>query len=93
VSRYLGGLCSTLSRHEAAAHFEYALELDARMGARPWLAHSQYDCARMLLGCNTPAALQRASDMLGEAKAIYQELGMDAYALKAGACKVEPETR
>jgi tetratricopeptide (TPR) repeat protein len=82
VSRYLGRLCSTLSRHEAATHFECALELNARMGARPWLAHSQYDYAHTLLRRETPAAVQRASDMLGQSRATYHELGMHRHVLK-----------
>ncbi len=41
VARYLGILATTTSRWEdAARHFEDALEMNARMGARPWLAHT-----------------------------------------------------
>ena len=33
----------------AARHFEVALELDARIGAELWLAHTRHDYARLLL--------------------------------------------
>ena len=50
VSRYLGMLAATLERwDDAAGHFEDALAMNERMGARPWLAHTQHDYARMLL--------------------------------------------
>ena len=40
VARYLGILAATTSRWEdAARHFEDALALSARIGARPLLAH------------------------------------------------------
>jgi class 3 adenylate cyclase len=49
ADRYLGLLATLLESWEAAEdHFEAALDLDGRMGARPWLAHNQYAYARML---------------------------------------------
>ena len=49
VARYLGILAATTGRRdEAAAHFEDAIAITARVGARPLLAHAQYDYARML---------------------------------------------
>jgi tetratricopeptide (TPR) repeat protein len=42
VARYLGILATTTGRWDAAAeHFEEAITLNERMGARPWLAHAQ----------------------------------------------------
>ena len=50
LSRYLGALATTLERwDEAAQHFEDALAMNARMEAWPWLAHTQYQYATMLL--------------------------------------------
>jgi tetratricopeptide (TPR) repeat protein len=50
VSRYLGRLAATMERWEdAARHFEDALAMNTRMGARPWLAHTQHEYATMLL--------------------------------------------
>jgi hypothetical protein len=42
AARYLGMLAATMSHWEdAQRHFEDALAMNARMGARPWLAHTQ----------------------------------------------------
>ena len=55
VSRYLGAFAATMGRwDEAAQHFEDALAMNARMGARPWLAHTQHEYATMLLARNQP---------------------------------------
>ena len=49
VSRYLGLLATTLERWEVAARrFEEAMQMHAAMGARPLLARTQADYARML---------------------------------------------
>jgi DNA-binding SARP family transcriptional activator len=48
TSRYLGILASVLTRlDDAARHFEHALAFNERMGARPWLVHTQDDYAGM----------------------------------------------
>ena len=50
LSRYLGALATTLEHwDEAERHFEDALAMNARMEAWPWLAHTQYRYATMLL--------------------------------------------
>ena len=75
VSRYLGLLAATIERwDEAGAHFEHALAMNARMGARPWLAHTQRDYARMLLTSGQSNA--RAVELLAAARESYRELGM-----------------
>lgn len=77
MARYLGILASTMtSWDDAQAHFEDALEANARMGARPWLAHTQDDHAHMLLARDAPGDSQRAELLLAEAVATYRELGM-----------------
>jgi tetratricopeptide (TPR) repeat protein len=49
AGRFLGLLATLLESWQAAEdHFEAALELDKRMHARPWLAHSQHGYAQML---------------------------------------------
>lgn len=83
VSRGLGILAATAGDWEAAArHFELALEMNAEMGARPWLAHTQYDYGRMLLDRGEPDA---ARALLSSAGALAQELGMTALSLKLAA--------
>ena len=44
VSRYLGLLAPLAGREEdAERHFEEALDMNARMGARPWLERTRHD--------------------------------------------------
>jgi DNA-binding SARP family transcriptional activator len=84
VARYLGILATTTLRWETAAgHFEDALEMNARMGARPWHAHSQDDYARMLLARDQPGDKERALQLLAEAVITYRELGMESWAQAA----------
>jgi len=77
VARYVAILASTNSHWEAAArHFEEALEMNARMGARPWLAHAQRDYARMLIARKEPGDREQAQLLLSQALTTYGELGM-----------------
>jgi DNA-binding SARP family transcriptional activator len=74
VARYLGLLAATLEHwDDARTHFDAALEMNERMGARPWLAHTQADYARMLYELG---ATERASSLLAAALSTYRELGM-----------------
>jgi tetratricopeptide (TPR) repeat protein len=68
---------------EAETHFGEALDVNQRVGARPWLAHSQEDYARMLLARSKPADRNMALRLLDDACASYRELGMDAWARRA----------
>ena len=55
ASRYLGMLATTMARwDEAEQHFQEALAMNTRTGARPWLAHTQHDYAAMLLARGQP---------------------------------------
>ena len=84
VARYLGLLMVTMQRwDEAAAHFEDALEVNARIGARPWLAHTQLDYAHILRSRNGPGDAERTQQLLSEAIATYGDLGMQSYAERA----------
>jgi class 3 adenylate cyclase/tetratricopeptide (TPR) repeat protein len=81
VSRGLGILAGTLSRWEdAVRHFELALRMNAELGTRPWLAHTQYDYASMLLARADPGDRERARDLVASAEASARELGMNALA-------------
>jgi hypothetical protein len=60
------------------------------MGARPWLAHTQSDYARMLLARNHAGDRERALELIEDALATYRELGMDDWAQRASACKLAP---
>jgi tetratricopeptide (TPR) repeat protein len=84
ASRYLGILASTMSLwEEAVAHFERALTMNAAMGARPWVAHTLDDYARMLLARDEPGDRERAHELIAQAGASYRELGMPTWAESA----------
>jgi len=77
VSRGLGILAATMGRwSEAVEHFEVALRLNADMGARPWLAHAQYDYARALLRRGELGDRGQATELLTSAMASARALGM-----------------
>jgi tetratricopeptide (TPR) repeat protein len=82
VSRYLGMLASmTACWEDAESHFHSATNMSARIGARPALAHTQEDYARMLLGRDD----KRASELATAAISTYRALGMDIHAARAEA--------
>ena len=84
LARYLGLLATTMRRsEEAELHFEDALEMNAQMGARPWLAHTQHDYARMLLARDGAGDRERAQEFIVAALATYRELSMESYAARA----------
>ncbi len=75
VSRYLGILAACMARFDDAdGHFEDALAMNERMGARPWLAHTQEDYGRALISCGDD---ERGNGLVESAMATYRKLGMD----------------
>jgi len=67
ADRYLGMLAATLGEWERAEqHFERAIVLNRQMEARTWLAHTEYEYARMLL-TRGPAERARAAVLLSHA--------------------------
>jgi hypothetical protein len=77
VSRYLGLVAATRCELVAATrHYEDALAMNARLGARPQVAHSQTDYARMLIERREPGDAERARGLLAGATATADELGM-----------------
>jgi tetratricopeptide (TPR) repeat protein len=84
LARYMGLLAMTGKRwDDAELHFEDALTMNARMGARPWLAHTANDYARMLRARNGRGDRERAQELLEKALATYRDLGMDTSAAAA----------
>jgi DNA-binding NarL/FixJ family response regulator len=72
-------LAATMERWEdAMQHFEDALAMNTRMGARPWLAHTQHQYAVMLLARHQPGDRDQAMSLLHEALATARALGMHA---------------
>jgi tetratricopeptide (TPR) repeat protein len=77
VAHHTARLAAQLELHdEAEAHFELALEMNSRMGARPWFAHTQTDYAQLLLRRSAPGDRAKALMLLGEAERTYEELAM-----------------
>jgi DNA-binding SARP family transcriptional activator len=84
VSRYLGILATTAARwDDAERHFEVALEVNQRIGARPWLAHTHADYARMLSTRDDPGDGERAIGLIRTALESYRGLDMDTFAAEA----------
>ena len=89
ASRGLGLLAASMANWEAAAeHFEEALDINQRIRARPWVAHTQDDFARMLVERDGPGDPERAEQLLDEAIATYRELGMRSYEARATVARV-----
>ncbi|MEE8370341.1 MAG: adenylate/guanylate cyclase domain-containing protein, partial [Dehalococcoidia bacterium] len=100
TSRYLGLLAATMERWEdAEQHFDNALEMNERMGARPFVAHTQHDYADMLLACaqtgarpgDKPGDSEKALELVTQALDTAQELGMKALVEKALALKLQAQ--
>jgi AAA ATPase domain len=74
---YLGILAATERDPErAATHFEAALAANARLGARPALAHTQHEYARLLLSRAHPGDRERAADLRAAALELAEACGM-----------------
>ena len=79
VALYLGMLATTLSRFESAErHFQSALKMTARSGARPWHAHANFRYAEMLANRNNQGDRERAIDLGESALASAKSLAMSA---------------
>jgi tetratricopeptide (TPR) repeat protein len=77
TSRFLGQLASIRAQWDAAeAHFEHALDLNGRMGAIPWLAHTRVQYSRQLLRRGRREDVERAGHLLDEAVAVARQHGM-----------------
>jgi DNA-binding CsgD family transcriptional regulator len=90
TTRYLGLLAATLGRwEEAVRHFEDAMAGNDQIGARPWLAWTQYDYAAALLRrANDERGtmndeLRRARALLEAARRTARELEMPSLAADA----------
>ena len=79
ADRHLGMLAATFGDGDrASAHYERALALNRRMGARTWLAHTAYHYGRALLEAARADARGRAIALLDEAEALAAAVGMPA---------------
>jgi hypothetical protein len=81
VARYLG-LLAPLAGHpqDAESHFEAAIEMNTRMGARPWLALARSELAALLL---ERGEVKRAAALRAAATAGFSELAVPERAAPA----------
>lgn len=85
ASRFLGMLAGTEMRWEdAERHFRHAIEMNARQGAKTWLAHSQFEYARMLGARADAKDRPRIKALLAEALLTARALGLAALEDKIG---------
>jgi hypothetical protein len=92
VSRSLGVLAAKMRRFDdAERHFEAALAMNERMGARPWVAHTRHGLATTLLDRGEAGDRDKALDMLRLALGAYRALGMESWAEKASAFEQPPK--
>jgi len=79
ADRYLGLLAATMGRWpEAQAHFEAALAMNERIGARVPLAHTRHDYAAMLVARGEAGDRERAATLLRASLESAREIGMRA---------------
>ena len=85
VARPLGLLAGALGQTDAAiGHLESAIEMNARMGARPWVAHAEFELGRTLRDAPRGDG-GRAVDALEHALSEYRALGMTPWRERAEA--------
>ena len=77
TSRFLGQLAAVRSNwDDAETHFEHALDMNTRMNATPWLAHTRYEYARMLSRRGNSDDMSRGNELLDQALITAHDLGM-----------------
>ena len=79
ADRFVAMLAATLGDWEVAeARFDAAMDLNRRMGAPTWLAHTAYEYGRMLHTRGREEDAGRAASMLTEAAVLAERIGMPA---------------
>ncbi|HEY7179540.1 MAG TPA: AAA family ATPase [Gaiella sp.] len=77
MDRYLGTTAAVLGEWDRAeAHFEAAIALNTRLGARTWLAHTAFAYAQMLLARGARDDRSHARAQLGVAIGLAQTIGL-----------------
>jgi tetratricopeptide (TPR) repeat protein len=87
ASYYLGLLASARSRWaEAELHLQEALEMNTRMGAVTWLARTQHHYGALLVARGRAIDREYARELLHQALATADRLGMLSLAEQVRAC-------
>ncbi|MCI0777995.1 MAG: tetratricopeptide repeat protein, partial [Chloroflexi bacterium] len=90
VAHQAAVLASTAGRlDEAVAHFEKALEANERMGARPFLARTQFAYARVLLKRDGVGDYEKAREFIAKALKTAEDIGMAKLVSDIVALKLE----
>ncbi len=90
VSTPLGIAATVLEEWEAAEdHFEEALEMERRSGARPWHARTELEYAVMLHQRDRAAEREKAAQLVSSALVTFEELGMKKELERALALKLD----
>jgi tetratricopeptide (TPR) repeat protein len=85
ASLFLGLLANTLERWaEADTHFQEALEMNTRIGAPLWLAHTGLGYAEMLLARGLPGDARKGLEILEQTQPIAETLGLRSLAGRFG---------
>jgi eukaryotic-like serine/threonine-protein kinase len=93
ASRYLGNLAALMQRYDdAQRHYEAAISMNAKIGARGWLAHSQHEYAAMLIERGKDEDRARALELNDQALASAELLGLTALQEQARALKTKHGT-
>jgi class 3 adenylate cyclase/tetratricopeptide (TPR) repeat protein len=80
VPRVLGNADAVNRRwDEAEAHFQSAMDVATRTGARPELGRSDLDYARMLTTRGAASDRRRAIELVSQAGAIFLDVGMQPF--------------
>jgi len=84
----LGALAASLERYkQAEAHFAAAAEIEERLGAPLFLAHTHASWARALIDRGWPEDLDRALPMLEQAEETAERLGAGLVTREARECR------
>jgi hypothetical protein len=84
VAYYLGLLAATMGRDaDADAHFAAAARRHDDMRAPYWLALTRLEWARMLVERDRPGDAARARELLAQAHAVAEDLGLDTVRRRA----------
>jgi hypothetical protein len=79
VQRYLGLLAATMGRaDDAVRHLDLGIAANERLGAWPWVAHTQHDLAAVLRRRAGSGDAERATALDAAALATAQRVGMTA---------------
>ncbi|HWE09077.1 MAG TPA: protein kinase [Solirubrobacteraceae bacterium] len=86
ADRSLGRLAATRGHwDDAEAYFRRALDCNTRLGSPPWVAHTRFAYAHMLLGRGRSGDAELAHDLLAGALSTAERLGMASLAARAQA--------